>query len=313
MTAVSVQAWSAVWRLPTGEGSVLIKQTTTARSTEGLATAFAAECDPGVVDHPLAVDAATGRILLRDGGPTLYEGDPDHRGVQVETITALLADYAGLQQATVGRDREAADAGIPSWDCAGAARMAGELADRLHELPASDPRWIPAAQVRLIHSAASDLDRAAERLAASPLPRCLDHGDLWPGNALPPRPGRPRYRLIDFGDAAWNHPFLSMIMMIIECRYRWSVPDLPDTLNLDHPVLHRIIDGYLSAWSDYVLIDELRRTMSDALRVAPLRRAQAWLANLAEADGEALAEHGQLPWLWLRDVTVPVSGLVRTG
>ncbi|MFC7623311.1 hypothetical protein [Microlunatus sp. GCM10028923] len=85
-----------------------------------------------------------------------------------------------------------------------------------------------------------------------------------------------------------------MIMMTIECRYRWSVPDLPDALNLDHPVLHWTVDGYLEAWSD-ASIDELRRTMTDALRVASLRRAHAWLTNLAEADREALAQHGQPP------------------
>ncbi|GAB3764767.1 phosphotransferase family protein [Microlunatus parietis] len=313
MAEVSVQAWSAVWRLPTLEGPVLIKQTTPAHRHEGLAVTFAADCEPKLVDQPLAVDPSTARYLLRDDGPTLFEGDPDHRGVHVETITALLRDYAGLQQATVGRGRQAAEAGIPFWDCAVAGRSAMELSDRLHEFPASDPRHVSAEQLHHIRSAAADLDRAAERLAASPLPVCLDHGDLWPGNALPPRPGRPHYRLIDFGDAAWTHPFLSLIMMIIECHYRWSVPDLPGTLNLDYPVLHRIVDAYLESWTEYAPLPELRMIMADALRLAPLRRSQAWITNLAEADEATIARHGRLPWSWLKDVALPVTGLISSA
>lgn len=227
MEEVSVQAWSAVWRMPTSGGNVLIKQATEARHREGQALAFGAACEPEVVDQPLAVDAATGRILLSAGGPTLYESDHDHRGVHLETITALLADYARLQQSTVGREREAAEAGISFWDCADATPVALELAERLHDLPVADPRHLPADGMRLVRAARSDLDRAAGRLASSSVPFCLDHGDLWPGNALPPGPGRRRYRLIDFGDAAWTHPFLSMIMMITECRYAGRCPTFP--------------------------------------------------------------------------------------
>lgn len=313
MTEVSVQAWSAVWRLPTAEGSVLIKQTTPARDQEADATAFAADCEPEVVERPLAIDASTARILQHDDGPTLYERDHDHRGVQLETVTALLTDYARLQQATIGRDALAAEAGIAFWDCAVAARTARELAERLHDLPTTDPRHVPGEGVRRVRAVAADLDRAAERLAGSPLPLCLDHGDFWPGNALPPRAERRHYRLIDFGDAAWTHPFLSMIMMIIECRYRWSVPDLPDALNLDHPAVRTIIDAYLRCWTEFAPLPALRRIMTDAVRIAPLRRCQAWITNLAEADDASLARHGRLPWSWLQDVTVPVTGLVPPG
>lgn len=87
------------------------------------------------------------------------------------------------------------------------------------------------------------------------------------------------------------------------------MPDLPDALNLDHPMLHRIIDTYLAEWSEFAPLPELRRTMIDALRIAPLRRSQAWITNLADADDAALTKHGQLPWLWLKDLTIPVVGL----
>ncbi|MBO0883371.1 MAG: hypothetical protein J2P17_24155 [Mycobacterium sp.] len=52
---------------------------------------------------------------------------------------------------------------------------------------------------------------------------------------------------------------------------------MPDALNLDHPILHRIIDSYLSAWSEYEPLNELRKTLSIALRLAPLRRSRAWI------------------------------------
>jgi len=92
-------------------------------------------------------------------------------------------------------------------------------------------------------------------------------------------------------------------------RHRWSVPHRPGTLNVDHPILHRLLDGYLDRWTGYAPLPELRRAAADAIRLGALRRCWAWLTNLTEADDAALAELGHLPWAWLEDLTRPVVGL----
>lgn len=98
-----------------------------------------------------------------------------------------------------------------------------------------------------------------------------------------------------------------MIMLVVECRHHWSVPDVPGQLNIDHPVLDQIFDTYLRAWSDFAPLSELRGTLLHALRIAPLRRSQAWMDNLAHADQHALTKLGHLPWTWLEDLTLPVK------
>ena len=116
---------------------------------------------------------------------------------------------------------------------------------------------------------------------------------------------RDQFRYIDFGDAAWTHPFLSMSMMVVECR-QWSVPDRTDGLNLDHPVVQQILNTYLNAWTGYAPLAELRDTLRHPLRVAPLRRSRAWITNLADAEEQTRAELGKMPWVWLEDLTHPV-------
>lgn len=305
MTVVSAQAWSTVWRVPTTDSSVIVKQSTQARRREADIIAFAARLAPDQIDPPLAADTAKGRMILSDAGPTLYDTNPETRGLDLDTVLALIADFARLQQATIGHDSEAADAGLTRWDPALAADDAEQQASSLHELPSDDPRHITADQLHRIRLCLPDIARAGRQVASSPVPHCLDHGDLWPRNVIPDQTRR-RFRYIDFGDAAWTHPFLSLPMMIVECRYRWSVPDRPDGLNLDDPILHRILDSYLNTWTTYAPISDLRETLRNALRIAPLRHSRAWITNLTEADDQTRTDHGAMPWAWLEDLTIPV-------
>jgi len=305
MTDVSIQAWSAVRRIPTNSGDAIVKQTTPDRRREGDIVAFCSDRAPQQVDAPLMVDVTNGRMLLIDRGPTLYDADQDTRGLDLDTVMALVTDYARLQQATIGHDQQAAAAGIPSWDPDSAADVAERQAAKLHQLPESDPCHITNDQRERIHACLPDIKDAGRQIAGSNVPYCLDHGDLWPGNVIPAE-ASDRFRYIDFGDAAWTHPFLSMSMMVVECRYHWSVPDRADGLNLEHPVLQQILNTYLSAWTGYAPLAELRETLRHALRIAPLRRSSAWMINLAGADEQSRTEEGKMAWAWLEDVTLPV-------
>lgn len=307
MVDVSIQPWSAVWRLPTIDGNVLIKQTTAARRHEGTVQQFCASIAPDYVDSPLAIDASSGRILLEDAGPTLHDTDYQTEGLPIDSVIALVADYADFQIATIGHDELAIDTGIPLWDPARAIHETCAQGVLLNALPLNDPRHITAEQLQRVQSKTLTIDQAATRLTASPVPSCLDHGDLWPGNVLPPGRGRQRHRFIDFGDAAWTHPFLSMMMLIVECRHQWAIPELPQALNLDHPLLRRMIDAYLEPWTVYAPMPELRSTLSDALRLAPVRRSRAWITNLDGADPAAFDQDCQMPWVWLHDVGNSVS------
>ncbi len=148
MSDVSDQRWSWVWRIPTSRGDVLLKQTTSARAFEGSVHAFCADAAPEYVDLPLAFDPSTARILFPDGGLTMAGGDWLAMPTP-EAIASMVADYAGLQRATIGRQRQAEAAGLPVWDPADAAHEAEQQADILHDLPTSDPRHISGVQKEL--------------------------------------------------------------------------------------------------------------------------------------------------------------------
>lgn len=308
MEQVSLQAWSAVWRVFTDAGPVLLKQTTAVRACEGATQTILADLAPDFVDRPLATSIETGRTLLEDLGSTMFEASPENRGIEVEPVSQMLTDYARLQHATLDERTSVVGRGLSVWDPALAFEDAERQAHDLHALPADDPRAVTTEQRDQILNARHVIEEAAAVVAGSPVPMCLEHGDLWPGNVIPPRGGARHYRFIDFGDAVWSHPFLSLIMLIIECRFRWSVSDDAGALNIGHPAITTIADAYLQQWSDYAALAELRKTLEAALRLAALRRSRAWIDNLARADESQLRRHGDMPWSWLHDVVVSHPG-----
>jgi hypothetical protein len=142
-------------------------------------------------------------------------------------------------------------------------------------------------------------------LADGPVPLALDQCDLWPGNVFPPT-GVGAHRFFDFADAVWAHPFGSLVMLAVECVFRWQVPQPDSAIDLRDGRIRTVFDAYLRQWSDFAPLDELRELLTSALRVAALHRSGAWLRNLAEATTEELATYGSKPWAWLEDVTKPV-------
>jgi hypothetical protein len=306
MSDLSDQRWSWVWRIPTNRGDVLLKQTTAARAVEGSVHAFCADAAPEYVDQPLAYDPPTSRILFTDGGLTMAGGDW-LAAPTPEAIASMVSDYAHLQHATVGHRRQAEAAGVPAWDPGDAAHEAEQQADMLHDMPRSDPRRITTVQKDLLLTNLEALSVSGAVLVNSAIPSCIDHGDLWPGNVLIARPGG-HHRFIDFGDAAWTHPFLSAMQLLFFCYRRWSLPG-PFRDSLRHPSLQMIIDSYLQAWADYAGPQELRDILSHALRLTPLRRSRALITNLEHATSADADDLGPTPWSWLTATTTAPSGL----
>ena len=313
LAAVSVQPWSTVWRVSTDRGDFCLKQTMPARAFEGPVQAACAVLAPEQVDAPVAVDTATPRWLVPDRGTTMLDTDIATRGIDTGPVTVMLTDFARFQRATEPGPDLLLGAGLPVWNPALAAVDAQDQAEFLHRLNSDDPRRIDAAQVGEVIAALDDIDAAARLLSGSPVPWCVEHGDLWPGNVFPPaetdRCGS--YRFFDLGDACWSHPFLSLIMMVTECRFRWQTPDLVDGLNLADERLWQVFDAYLQAWSDLADLDQLEALLCAAVRIAPLRRSRAWIINTEHANPAVPPDPGNAtPWTWLQDTTRPVFGRV---
>lgn len=299
------QPWSTVWTVPTDRGRVWLKVNCAAHICEPGVHALLAELAPEYVDAPLACESVRGWLLTEDGGTTMLAGDPATRGISLDAVVALVTDYAQLQRRTVGERERLVRAGVPVLDPSAAAELARSQVDELAALPGGDVRRLDEVRQAAVLAALPALAEAGARLATGPVPLALDQCDLWPANVFVPRDGG-RYRVFDFADAVWAHPFASMVMLAAECVHRWRVPQPADAMDLRDARVAAVFDAYLAQWSDLGSLVQLRALCADALRIAPLHRTAAWRRNLEAADPEAVARHGQMIWAWLEDATKPV-------
>lgn len=305
LVSYSVQPWSTVWTAECGGSRYWLKANRRARRREGVVQAAVAGLAPEYVDVPVAVEPARGWILTRDGGAVLWTALANLRCVEIDSLAPLVADYARLQRRTVGRRGMLASAGVREASALVPDAAALEQASHLVSLPEDDPRRITEEQYGRVLSALPALRQVGKILAAGPVPSALDQGDLWPGNIFCPI-GTCGYRFFDFADAVWGHPFASLVMLAVECVFRWEVPQPEDAVDLRDDRIREVFDSYLRQWTDLAPIEELRELAGYALRTASLNRAAAWLRNLEDATADDLARYGRMPWAWLEDVTKPV-------
>ena len=115
--------------------------------------------------------------------------------------------------------------------------------------------------------------------------------------------------MFDLADAAWAHPFCSLVMLLHECLYRWGLPKGEHVLDLRDPRIGTIFDSYFECWTDLASLASLRTLAQYALRIAALQQSRAWFRQLQLADPHTLATQGHQPWHWLQDVTKEVLSL----
>lgn len=302
---VATDPWSKVWRIAGAEGVFWLKECGPAHAAEGSIHAAIAAIAPDQVDAPLAIDTRRRWMLSPDGGRTVLAAEPATRGIEVGLLTRLVTDYADLQLRSLDHVGPLIEAGVRVFDPRQAPHVARSQSDYLGGLPADDPRYLPEEQRRRVDAALPDLAAAGAILAGGPVPCSFDQGDLWPNNVFLPGPAG-HFRIFDFADAAWAHPFTSLVMLAWECIFRWDVPQPGDAVDLRDDRIRTVFDAYLYRWTDFAPLAELRELAGYALRIAPLHRSGAWIRNLDSIGAVDRELFGQKPWAHLEDVTKPV-------
>ncbi len=273
---VRERPWSTVLRLPTPDGPVWLKATTSAvRAEVGLYRVLAARA-PEAVLVPIARDDERGRLLLPDGGATVRD---DAR--VADGVAAAMPVYAALQRAVAPARGEVRAAGVPD---ASPAALPERLEEALAVTGLDDD--VPRRRALVAHWAAVLADSPGADLVT------VDHQDLHPGNILAPTgPQGPRF--YDWGDAVLAHPFASMLV---------ALGGLARTLGLPptDPAVLAARDAYLDGFSDLAGHDELVRTAERACRAAVVARALTWHRAVGPAGPEhpfALAPRATLATL----------------
>jgi hypothetical protein len=281
--------WSRVARVPVAGGHVWFKRNNAGTRYEpGLARTLGALI-PHQVLIPLAVDLDRGWMLLPDGGHTL-------RSLTEDTFdearwTTLLGRYAELQRAVAPHAADLLALGVPDV-----------RAQRLPELFAGllDDAFV-AANLSAEHLAAlrgwqPRIEKLSARLAASGIAPSIQHDDLHTNNVFADADGGLRF--FDFGDASIAHPFGSMLVALRVVHHQTKIEH-------GDPLLHRLRDAYLSAWTDEHDLSELRELCQDAIVVTKISKALSYQRALVDADEPAITEYGDGIYGWLEELLGP--------
>ena len=283
-TQPHVRPWSTVLRLETDTGPVWLKANNDGTRTEAALLAALAHLDVPHTPRPLAVDPALGLTLLPDGGDTCRA----HHGgrTPIEGREQLLVAYAQVQRATEPHTADLLATGV---DDVRPGRMPQILRGLLDELEGAADGLDATAAARLRAVAPAYADACAELAEAGVAP-ALQHDDLHDNNVF-----HEGLVVFDWGDAVVGHPFGTLLTALRSIAHHHELAS-------DDPVLQRLADSYLEAWTDVAELATLRRQAQLAIRVGPITRALAWRRALAGCDDASRAEWGSYPAEWLVEI-----------
>lgn len=251
---------SAVFRCPTDRGDVYLKLLPRVFVRETAILLYLAERGITPLPQVLAINHGKGWLATWDmGGANLAPGDPPELWGQAIDLLAQV------QSRSIAHVRDVSRA--PLYDLRPAA-MAGaleKLIPRAVRALEGSPHALRPDECTALEAALPRWRRLCEALDASPIPCALEHGDLRPGNIRVTPRGLVLY---DWAWSAVAHPFLSLATLLHNARST-------------HPVAvdakERVRDRYLSAWTAFAPVAELR---AEYERVDELKTLYAALSDL---------------------------------
>lgn len=260
-----VYPWSAVLRIPTGDGTVWMKASAPPTAFEVPVYAVLARVAPERILVPIATDPERAWLLLPDGGAPLGERSDE----PTAEMAPSLAAYGRFQRDLEGHVGDLLAAGVP--DMRPEAMPVRFEEALLHAMEA------PTAGDDAIARIAALRDPVAEwaaELATSPVPPSLDHSDLHPFNVLGDAT-EPRF--FDWGDSSLAHPFAAMLVPL-------------DMAGAEHRDEAR--DAYLAAFADLAPRERLLADLDRARLLARVARALTWERALRSSreQGEPVEE-----------------------
>jgi hypothetical protein len=277
--------WSSAIRFETTAGRVWFKVNGAGTRHEATLVRELDRLVPGLVPEVLAVDAARGWSLSRDGGPVLRETAPAD-GLW-GAWEQLLPRYAEAQLALAGHRDELLGTGIAEVSPATVPGLARQLLDELAAVP-EDEGGLTVEQAVAVERALPLVAGLCAELGACGVPDSVQHDDLhsanvcWPGAAADAR-------VIDWGDATWGHPLGTMLATLNSIAFHAGT--YVDGGPAPTPELLRVRDAYLEPFTRYAAHADLVHCVGLARRTGCVGKALSYRAALAE---EPLSTHAEM-------------------
>jgi aminoglycoside/choline kinase family phosphotransferase len=274
-------AWSTVMRVPSSEGTLFFKATAPGTIYEIALTQKLAEWYPDCLPELIAVDAARGWMLMRDGGEQLRAAiRPTQNIIPWQPV---ITQYAELQIGLAEHISEILALGIPDRCLTALPMLFEELLADEATLMIDQEKGLTSSEFQQLKNLTPRFKQICSDLAAFGIPDSLNHGDFHDGNVLL-KNGRVTF--FDWGDASVTQPFVSLRTLFVSIEISLKLDDYAFT-----PEMSQLLDRYLEAWQAYGSKEALTSAYRLSKPVASIVSALSWYQTISKLAGSLRQEY----------------------
>ena len=278
-------AWSTVMRVPTDQGMLFFKATAPETIYESALTQRLAEWFPDCLPDIVAVEAAHGRMLMRDGGEQLRASIRPTRDVR--PWEPVITRYAELQIGLAEHVSKILALGIPDHRLESLPALYKQLLADEASLMIGQEKGLTSAEFQQLQKLTPRFEQICAELAAFGIPESLNHGDFHDGNILV-RDGRITF--FDWGDASVTHPFASLRTFFVSMEIALDLEDYaPPTSEMI-----ALRDHYLERWEGFASKEQLLKAYNVSRPVASIVKTLAWHQTISRLTGSL---HEEYAWI----------------
>ena len=274
-------AWSTVMRVPTNEGSLFFKATAPETVYEAALTQKLSEWYPDCMPELLAVDAARGWMLMRDGGEQLRASIRPTQ--DIKPWEPVITRYAELQIGLAEHVSEILALGIPDHRPAALPPLYKQLLTDEASLMIDQEKGLISSEFQQLQDLIPRFQQICAELTAVGIPESLNHGDFHDGNVLLKNG---RITFFDWGDASVTHPFVSLRTFFVSIEIALNLDDYSFT-----PEMSELLDRYLEPWQQFASKDALLIAYRLSKPVASIVKTLAWHQTISRLDGSLREEY----------------------
>lgn len=276
-----VYAWSTVLHVPTDQGKLFFKASASETIYEAALTQSLARWFPDCMPDFVAVEAARGWMLMRDGGEQLRASIRPVK--DISPWKPVIARYAEVQIGLAEHLTELLSLRLPDYRLAVLPSLFTELLADEESLMIDREKGLTSLQWQELKDKPARFEQICARLAAFGIPESLNHGDFHDGNILV-KEGRITF--FDWGDASVTHPFVSLRTFFVSIEIALDLEDYSFT-----PEMAELLDLYLEPFWRFAPQKELMKAYQLSKPVASIVKALAWHTTISRLKGDLRDEY----------------------